>query len=85
MFLPARFSEIAQSRLIRATDIAGPKVVAALPTPDEDDSPVKPVKPKATKKKPARDGRRKKPQHFYDRAQQRKRDIAKAGKKKRRK
>ncbi len=74
---------ILQSRLIRSTDIAGPKLVEATATP-EGNGPIKKAKavqPKQ-KKKPSKDGRRKKPQHFYDRAQQRKREMAKAGRKK---
>ncbi len=71
---------ILQNRLIRTTDIAGPKLVEATATPEGNGPIEKPVQPK--KKKPARDGRGKKPQHFYDRAQQRKREMTKAGRKK---
>ena len=73
---------ILQSRLIRATDIAGPKVVKAPATSEGNGSAVKTEKPKSKQKKRSRDGQRKKPQHFYDRAQQRKRELAKAGRKK---
>ena len=77
---------IAQSRLIRVTDIAGPKVTEVTEVtevalaPQGNAATKKPVQ--AKQKKPSRDGRRKKPQHFYDRAQQRKREMAKAGRKK---
>ena len=73
---------ILQSRLIRVTDIAGPKVTVteAAPAPEEKAPAKKTVQ--AKQKKPSRDGHRKKPQHFYDRAQQRKREMAKAGRKK---
>ena len=80
---------IMQSRLIRVTDIAGPKVVDTPPASEDAGAPTgtdKPKpKPKPKQTKPSRDGRKKKPQHFYDRAQQRKREIAKAGRKKSRK
>ncbi len=73
---------VVQSRLIRVTDIAGPKVTATEPAPAPDDkAPAKKPVP-AKQKKPSRDGRRKKPQHFYDRAQKRKREMNKAGRKK---
>ncbi len=70
---------ILQNKVVRATDIGGPAVVTPAVEPEDDapgngkkrsDKPVAPVVP-----------RRKKPQHFYDRAQQRKREMAKADKK----
>lgn len=77
---------ILQSYIVRTTDIAGPKVETAPAVPAEDSPASEPdVKKKKRSTKPSRDGRRKKPQHFYDRAQQRKRETAKAGRKKSRK
>jgi YidC/Oxa1 family membrane protein insertase len=69
---------ILQNQLVRVTDIGGAPVKAApaLATADgvagKNDHPVKSAVPVS---------RRKKPQHFYDRAQQRKKEMAKADRK----
>jgi YidC/Oxa1 family membrane protein insertase len=69
---------ILQNQIVRATDIGGAPIKAPAKSPGGDGALTKrnePVKSAA----PA--NRRKKPQHFYDRAQQRKRELAKAGRK----
>jgi hypothetical protein len=69
---------ILQNQLVRATDIGGASVARTPETPSDDharsknDRPVKSAVPVP---------RRKKPQHFYDRAQQRKKEMAKADRK----
>jgi YidC/Oxa1 family membrane protein insertase len=68
---------IVQNRIVRATDIGGPAVTATAPAPEPDSDGKKHEKKAAAPLVP----RRKKPQHFYDRAQQRKREMAKADKK----
>ncbi len=77
---------IVQNRFVRSTDIGGASVESE-PAPSEGakepKQPKKKPKTKAQKTAPAQ--RRKKPQHFYDRAQKRKKDMAKAGKKRKRK
>ena len=69
---------ILQNQLVRATDIGGAPVTKTPETPTGDDAPSKNDKPV---KSAAPAPRRKKPQHFYDRAQQRKKELAKAGRK----
>jgi YidC/Oxa1 family membrane protein insertase len=70
---------IVQNRIVRATDIGGPAIApAAEPSPA---GPAPAGKKPADTKVVAPFVRRKKPQHFYDRAQQRKREMAKADKK----
>jgi len=69
---------IIQNQVVRATDIAGPALThipASGDGGDGGDKKSKPVKSAA----PA--PRRKKPQHFYDRARQRKKEMARADKK----
>jgi hypothetical protein len=71
---------ILQNQLVRVTDIGGAPLKPALATaspgvngaPDKQDRPMKSAVPVS---------RRKKPQHFYDRAQQRKKEMAKADRK----
>lgn len=73
---------IAQNWLVRSTRIGGPPVtpfVPALADGPDDNGKSQPEKVAAPVV------RRKKPQHFYDRAQQRKRELARAEKKNRKK
>lgn len=75
---------IVQNYVVRTTDVGGAtgdgKTKAGA---DPDTTKPGARKPKAKKAAPA--PRRKKPQHFYDRAHQRKKDMAKAGKKRKKK